>query len=66
MKVVRENKVEHDDKKRELVSGKGTAIIMKENIKTQPAADGFNNDKTAVHIININKTKGENLVVGVY
>jgi len=34
MRVVRENKVNHDDKKRELVSGKGTAIIMKDNIKT--------------------------------
>ena len=66
MQIAKENKVEHDDKKRELVQGKGTAIILKEDIMSQPAAAGFNNDKTIMHVININKVEGKNLVVGAY
>ena len=66
MKVVKENKVNHDDKKRELVQGRGTAIVMKDDIKTQPAAKGFNNEKTVAHIVNTNKTEGKNLVIAAY
>ena len=39
---------------------------MKSNIKTQPAKEGFNNEKTVIHILNINKTDGKNVILGAY
>ena len=66
MECVNEVKVKHDITKRELVSGKGTAIIMKKDIETQPARKGFNNEKTIVHIINLYKESNNNLIVAAH
>ena len=66
MKCVKECKVDHGKNKRELVSGKGTVVITKEDIETQPARKGFNNDKTIVHIINLNRNVNNNLVIAAH
>ena len=66
MECVNEVKVQHDESKRELVSGKGTAVLVKKDIETQPARKGFNNEKTIVHIINLYKETNNNLVIAAH
>ena len=50
LKIAKENKVVHE-RRGVLISGKGTAMMVRNNIETQMARREFNDEKTIVHII---------------
>ena len=65
MEIVKENKAIHN-KDGVLVCGKGTLIATKKYVQSQKARKNFNNEKTAVHIINIDKKQEKNIIIAAH
>lgn len=65
MEIRKEIKVENKGT-RQVISGKGTVVMMSQDIQSQQTRQAFNNEKTITHMINVTDEVNNNLVVGAH